>query len=83
MDSIKQVIAGMGLFGFFWLMAGCAEVVVPGAFTGAGEIYRYNTSKYNSKTNVTNLSIGSTCFPHLISALQFVTYFYITEKHWS
>jgi hypothetical protein len=50
MDSIKQVIAGMGLFGFFWLMAGCAEVVVPGAFTGAGEIYRYNTSNVVKKT---------------------------------
>jgi hypothetical protein len=38
MGSLKQAIAGMGLIGCIWLLAGCAEVVVPGAFTGAGEI---------------------------------------------
>jgi len=50
MSLLKKAVAGMGLFGFFWLMAGCAEVVVPGAFTGAGEIYRYNTSNVVKKT---------------------------------
>jgi len=38
------------MFGFFWLMAGCAEVLVPGAFTGAGEAYRYTTSNVVKKT---------------------------------
>lgn len=50
MDSIKQAIAGIAMFGFFWLMAGCAEVLVPGAFTGAGEAYRYTTSNVVKKT---------------------------------
>jgi hypothetical protein len=50
MDSIKQALAGIGLCGLFWLMAGCAEVVVPGALTGAGEAYRYNTSNVVKKT---------------------------------
>jgi hypothetical protein len=46
MDSIKQAIAAIGWFGFFWLMAGCAQV----AFTGASEAYRYNTSNVVKKT---------------------------------
>ena len=50
MDAIKQAIAGIVMFGFFWLMAGCAEVLVPGAFTGAGEAYRYTTSNVVKKT---------------------------------
>ena len=50
MGLLKQAVAGIGLFGFLGLMAGCAEVVVPGAFTGAGEIYRYNTSNVVKKT---------------------------------
>ncbi len=50
MDSIKQAIAGIGLFGLFWLVAGCAEVLVPGALTGTGEVYRYNTSNVVKKT---------------------------------
>ena len=50
MDSIKRAIVGIGLFGFFWLMAGCAELIAPGAFTGAGETYRYNTSNVVKKT---------------------------------
>lgn len=50
MDTFKQATAGLGLLGFIWLMAGCAEVAVPGAFTGAGEIYRYNTYNVEKKT---------------------------------
>ena len=50
MGFFKQAIAGMGLIGCIWLLAGCAEVIVPGAFTGAGEAYRYNTSNVVKKT---------------------------------
>jgi len=50
MGFLKQAIAGMGLIGCIWLLAGCAEVIVPGAFTGAGEAYRYNTSNVVKKT---------------------------------
>jgi len=50
MDSIKQAIAGIGWLGFFWLLAGCAEVVVPGTITGASEAYRYSTSNVVKKT---------------------------------
>jgi len=47
---IRQATAAIGLCGFFWLLAGCAEVVVPGALTGAGEAYRYTTSNVAQKT---------------------------------
>jgi hypothetical protein len=50
MDSIKHAIAATGLFSLIWLMAGCAEVVVPGAFTGAGEAYHYSTDNVAKKT---------------------------------
>jgi hypothetical protein len=55
MDSIKQALAGIGLLGLFWLMAGCAEVLIPGAFTGAGEAYRYTTSNVVKKTLMGNV----------------------------
>ena len=50
MNSIKQALAGLGLFGFLGLMVGCAEVLVPGAFTGASEAYHYTTSNVVKKT---------------------------------
>ena len=50
MNSIKQAMAGLGLFGFLGLLIGCAEVIVPGAFTGASEAYHYTTSNVVKKT---------------------------------
>lgn len=50
MDFIKHAIAATGWFSLIWLMAGCAEVVVPGAFTGAGEAYHYTTDNVAKKT---------------------------------
>jgi len=50
MNSIKQAMAGLGLLGFLGLVAGCAEVIVPGAFTGASEAYHYTTSNVVKKT---------------------------------
>ncbi len=50
MNSIKQAMAGLGLFGFLGLLVGCAEVIVPGAFTGASEAYHYTTSNIVKKT---------------------------------
>jgi Protein of unknown function (DUF3568) len=50
MNSIKQAMAGLGLLGFLGLMVGCAEVIVPGAFTGASEAYHYTTSNVVKKT---------------------------------
>ena len=50
MDSIKCAIAVTGAFSLIWLMVGCAEVVVPGAFVGAGEAYHYSTDNVAKKT---------------------------------
>jgi len=50
MSVIKEIFAGLGLVGCIWLSAGCAEVVVPGAVTGAGEYYRYNTTNVAEQT---------------------------------
>jgi hypothetical protein len=50
MSSIKQAMAGLGLFGFLGLLVGCAEVLVPGAFTGTSEAYHYTTSNVVKKT---------------------------------
>ena len=50
MNSIKQAMAGLGLLGFLGLLVGCAEVIVPGAFTGASEAYHYTTSNVVKKT---------------------------------
>jgi hypothetical protein len=50
MKVVKQIFASMGLIGYIWLLVGCAEVVVPGAFTGAGEYYRYNTTNVAEQT---------------------------------
>ena len=50
MIFLKHTMAAVGWFGLFWLIAGCTEVIVPGAFTGAGEAYRYTTSNVVKKT---------------------------------
>ena len=50
MKSFKQAMAGLGLFSFLGLLIGCAEVIVPGAFTGASEAYHYTTSNVVKKT---------------------------------
>ncbi len=50
MSVIKRIFAGLGPISCIWLLAGCAEVVVPGAFTGAGEYYRYNTTNVAEQT---------------------------------
>ena len=50
MNVIKRIFAGLGLLGCIWLQAGCAEVVVPGTLTGAGEYYRYTTDNTAQKT---------------------------------
>jgi len=44
MDRLKTGLAGLGLIGIVWLQFGCAQILVPGAMAGAGEVYRYTTS---------------------------------------
>ena len=50
MRLMKQTMATLVLFSLFGLLAGCAEVIVPGAFTGASEVYNYSTSNVVKKT---------------------------------
>ncbi len=50
MNSIKQTMAGLALFSFLGLLVGCAEVIVPGAFTGGSEAYHYTTSNVVKKS---------------------------------
>lgn len=50
MNSVLHTLAKLLLFGFLALLAGCAEVVVPGAFTGGSEVYHYSTSNVVKKT---------------------------------
>jgi hypothetical protein len=50
MRLIKQALAELSLIGFLALVAGCAEVIVPGAFIGASEAYHYTTSNVVKKT---------------------------------
>ena len=50
MNSIKHAIAATVLLSLVWLASGCTEVVVPGAFTGAGEAYHYTTDNVVKKT---------------------------------
>lgn len=49
-EVFKKVLAAMGLLGCIGLLVGCAEVVVPGAMTGGGEVYRYTTSNIAKET---------------------------------
>jgi len=50
MEMMKQAIIKIGLISWIGLLVGCAEVVVPGAFTGGGEYYRYTTTSVGEKT---------------------------------
>lgn len=52
---IKRALAGMGLMGWIWLIAGCAEVVVPGTIAGGGEVYHYTTDNVAKRTFVSTL----------------------------
>jgi hypothetical protein len=52
---IKRVLTGIGLLVCIWLLAGCAEVVVPGTMAGGGEIYRYTTGNIAKRTFVSNV----------------------------
>jgi hypothetical protein len=49
MNSIQQVMAGLVVFVFLGLLIDCAEVMVPGAFTGASEAYHYTSSNVVKK----------------------------------
>lgn len=42
--------AAIGLMGFVCLLAGCAQVVVPGAMTGGAEYYHYTASNVANET---------------------------------
>ena len=48
---VSQVAsAALGMMGCLLLLAGCAEVVVPGALAGGGEYYHYTTSNIAKET---------------------------------
>ncbi len=51
MVAVKNACAGIAVIGWVWLMAGCAEVIVPGALAGGGEAYR--ESRHNNQQNWT------------------------------
>ena len=53
---IKRALTGMGLMGCIWLIAGCAEVVVPGTIAGGGEVYHYTTDNVAKRTFVSDLN---------------------------
>ena len=55
LDMTIKAAAGIGWICCLCLLGGCAEVVVPGAFTGAGEYYRYTTSNVGRKTLMGNV----------------------------
>ena len=50
MATIKQIFTVLGLICGIWLLTGCAEVLVPGTITGAGEYYRYTTTNVAENT---------------------------------
>ena len=56
MKLIAQIRIAMVLIGSILLLTSCAEVVVPGTFTGAGEYYRYTTTNVGKKTLMGNVS---------------------------
>ena len=56
MKLIADLRIVLGLIYSIWLIYGCAEVVVPGTFTGAGEYYRYTTTNVGKKTVMGNVS---------------------------
>ena len=49
-NGFKTVLAVIGLLWVGGLLAGCTEVVVPGAMAGGGEYYRYTTSNIAKAT---------------------------------
>ena len=55
---IKRALTGLGLIGYIWLFAGCAEVVIPGTIAGGGEIYRYTNDNVAKRTFVSNVNRG-------------------------
>jgi hypothetical protein len=56
MGTITQTFTGLGLICCIWLQVGCTEVLVPGAFTGAGEYYRYTTTNVAEETLIGTVS---------------------------
>lgn len=50
----KTGLAVIKLLGCIALLSGCTEVVVPGAMTGGGEVYRYSTSNIAKGTVMGN-----------------------------
>lgn len=55
MTAIKKVFAGIAAISCAWLMAGCAEVLVPGTLAGGGEAYRYSTANVAKRTFMGNV----------------------------
>ena len=53
---MKHIFAGVRVICCLWLLAGCAEVIVPGTITGGGEYYRYNTTNVAEKTLIATVS---------------------------
>jgi uncharacterized membrane protein len=53
---IKCIVTGLGLLVCIWILAGCAEVVVPGTLAGGGEVYRYTTDNVAKRTFVSTVS---------------------------
>ena len=60
MDLAAIFKAAMGLVYCICLLPGCAAVIVPGTFAGAGEYYRYATTNVGKKTLMGNVSQVST-----------------------
>jgi hypothetical protein len=55
MVAIKKAFAGIAAVSWVWLMAGCAEVLVPGTLAGGGEAYRYSTANVAKETFIGNV----------------------------
>ena len=55
MVATKTTLAGIAAVCWVWLMAGCAEVLVPGTLAGGGEAYRYSTANVAKETFMGNV----------------------------
>lgn len=55
MVAIKKAFAGIAAISCAWLVAGCAEVLVPGTLAGGGEAYRYSTANVAKRTFMGNV----------------------------
>jgi hypothetical protein len=55
MVAVKNAFAGIAVISWVWLMAGCAEVIVPGALAGGGEAYRYTAANVAKETFMGNV----------------------------